>query len=62
MSCGRAVRLAEGTRAKVSRMKQSRGRGSDVGGGKSGGLASMRGEFTVAYARKLKCCLKGRDA
>jgi hypothetical protein len=56
MSCGRAVRPAEGIRAKESRMKRSNGRAADVVGGKFGGFASIRGDFTVAYGRKM-----GRD-
>jgi len=55
------VRPADGARAKVSRMKLSSGRGADVGGGKFGGLAIIRGEFTVAYSRKLGC-LNGRES
>ena len=46
------MRPVDGARDKVSRMKLSSGRGADVGGGKFGGLAIIRGEFTVAYGRE----------
>lgn len=54
------MRPADGARANVSRMKLSSGRGAEVGGGKFGGLAIIRGEFTVAYSRELGC-LNGRE-
>ena len=47
MSCGRAVRPAEGVFSKVSRINRSKGRGD----GGIGGFANMRGECTVAYKR-----------
>jgi hypothetical protein len=48
MSCGRAVRPAEGVFAKFSRMNRSMGRGLDACGGGTGGFARKRGECTVA--------------
>ena len=52
MSCGRAVRPAEGVFAKFSRMKRSMGRGLDACGGGTGAFARMRGERTVAKVRQ----------
>ncbi len=52
MSCGRAVRPAEGVFAKFSRMKRSMGRGLAVCGGGAGGFARMSGECTVAKGRQ----------
>jgi hypothetical protein len=48
MSCGRAVRPAEGVFAKFSRIKRSMGGGLDGCGGGTGGFARKRGECTVA--------------